>query len=323
MWFKVSILEPEESKRSSLKVPVVLCIFKRFDETKKVLEAVKKYSPNELFVIADGARNEIEAAKCAETRSLFDDLGWPCKVYKNFSEENLGGKVRVSSGISWVFKHVDRAIILEDDCVPHQDFFTFCAELLSKYAEEPRIMQIAGSNFQYGRQRTTYSYYFSNYPLCWGWATWGRAWKNFDIDIKTWPETRKKNLLKKVLNHRRAEKYWTHLFQDIYDGRIKNGWDYRWTLACWLQGGLTITPEKNLIANIGDTQDAAHMQNKSSHLINLPLDSLEFPLKDNPRIENESRADAFTFDTYYSSPFLWRLSRKLKKIMGIPLKNPW
>ncbi|MEL7508633.1 MAG: glycosyltransferase family 2 protein [Cyanobacteria bacterium J06554_1] len=319
----MSILRSRKNIFFDLKIPVVICIFKRFESTKKVLEAVKHYAPDQIFVIADGPRNKDEAVKCSKTRSLFNDVGWPCKVYRNFSEEKLGGKARVSSGISWVFKHVDKAIILEDDCMPSQDFFAFCAELLTKYAEEPRVMQIAGSNFQYGRRRTKYSYYFSNYPLCWGWATWRRAWKNFDIDIKAWPKAREKDLIKKVLNHNRAERYWTKLFQNIYDGRVKHGWDYRWTLACWLQGGLTITPEKNLVANIGNTNDAAHMQHKSSHLIDLSVDSLEFPLKHNPIIEKESKADAFTFDAYYSSPLLWRLSRKLKKMMGLDLKNPW
>ena len=32
----------------------------------------------------------------------------------------------MSTAISWFFEQEERGIILEDDCVPNLDFFTFC-----------------------------------------------------------------------------------------------------------------------------------------------------------------------------------------------------
>ncbi len=45
------------------------------------------------------------------------------------------------------------------------------------------------------------------------------------------------------------EPMWTKIFQSVYEGRIDT-WDYQWTFASWLQNGLTILPNINLVQNI-------------------------------------------------------------------------
>src|SRR5207248_1893350 len=99
-----------------------------------------------------------------------------------YSEVNLGCRKRVWSGLDWAFERTDRAIILEDDCLPDQSFFQFCEELLEKYADNPQVMHIGGTNFQ--QDNPTFSiaqsYYFSHIAQIWGWATWKRAWKKYD-----------------------------------------------------------------------------------------------------------------------------------------------
>ena len=148
-----------------LNTPVVLIIFNRPDTTAKVFEAIRQAKPSQLLVIADGPRPEKpgEAEKCAATRAIIDRIDWDCEVLKNYSEINLGCQQRVSSGLDWVFQTVETAIILEDDCLPHPTFFRFCAELLAKYRDEPRVMAISGDNFQCGQNsETDKSYYFSH-----------------------------------------------------------------------------------------------------------------------------------------------------------------
>src|SRR5690606_39168635 len=106
-----------------------------------------------------------------------DHVDWDCEVHRNYAESNMGCGRRPSSGISWVFEHVDRAIILEDDCVPDPTFFPFCEEMLERYAGDPRVMQISGRSVYDTAPQSHYSYYFSRQLNCWGWATWARAWK--------------------------------------------------------------------------------------------------------------------------------------------------
>src|SRR5580700_9379844 len=100
----------------------------------------------------------------------------------------MGAKMRLATGITWVFEHVDRAIILEHDCLPDPTFFRFCEELLEKYKDDERVMHISGTNFQAGNKRfdCRESYYFSLVPQIWGFATWARAWKHYDVAMKRW-----------------------------------------------------------------------------------------------------------------------------------------
>ena len=111
-----------------LETPVAFIIFNRPDTTERVFAEIAKAKPPKLLVVADGARtNKIgEAEKVAATRAIIQRVDWDCEVLTNFSEVNLGCKVRVSSGIDWVFEQVEEAIILEDDCLPDPTFFRFC-----------------------------------------------------------------------------------------------------------------------------------------------------------------------------------------------------
>ncbi len=157
-----------------IRTPVALIIFNRPDTTERVFAEIAKARPPKLFIIADGPREDRpgEAERCASARAIVDRVDWNCEVQKNYSDVNLGCGARPATGISWVFDQVEEAIILEDDCIAHPTFFRFCDELLEKYRDDERIMHIAGNNFQFGNQRTSFSYFFSHHNICWGWASW-------------------------------------------------------------------------------------------------------------------------------------------------------
>jgi hypothetical protein len=299
-----------------MKTPVVLLIFNRPDTTEKVFEAIRQAKPPKFFVVADGPRKDkpdgIE--KCAAARAIIDRVNWDCEVFTNYSEENLGCKLRVSTGLDWVFSQVEEAIILEDDCLPHPSFFCFCEELLNYYRDDERIMIISGDNFQFGRKRTEYSYYFSRYPHCWGWATWKRAWQYYDIEMKLWPKIRDSNCFKYVLEEPRAFKYWSRIFQSTYDEKI-DSWAYRWTFACWLQNGLTILPNVNLVSNIGFGTESTHTVDSKNPFANLPVQEMYLPLNHPPFVIRDNEADKFTQNTMFAIPLTKRLYLKLKKYL--------
>jgi hypothetical protein len=169
--------------------PVLFLIFNRPNTTEQVFEAIAKAKPRCLFVAADGPRTdkEGEAEKCQAVRDIIKRVDWDCEVKTLFREQNLGCKEAVSSAITWFFEQVEEGIILEDDCLPSDSFFSFCAELLEKYRDDKRIMMISGDNFQDGIQRGDASYYFSSVPWIWGWATWRRAWRLYDREMQTFP----------------------------------------------------------------------------------------------------------------------------------------
>ena len=300
-----------------MKTPVAFLIFNRPDTTEKVFEAIRAAKPPKLLVVADGARSDRpdEAEKCEAARKIIEGVDWQCEVLTNYSEVNLGCKQRVSSGLDWVFKNVEEAIILEDDCVPHPTFFHFCEELLNYYRDDERIMVISGDNYQFGHKRTQYSYYFSRYNHCWGWATWRRAWQYYDIEMKLWSKIRDGNWLRAILEEPRAVKYWSKIFQAVYEEKI-NSWAYRWTFACWLQSGLTVLPNVNLVSNIGFGTEGTHTTDSRNPYANLPTEKICFPLQHPPFIIRDAEADKFTQDTHFNLPLMRRLINKAQRVVS-------
>jgi hypothetical protein len=301
----------------TIKTPIVFLIFNRPDTSQKVFDRIREVKPSRLFVIADGARtNKIgEKEKCQQVLKIIDSIDWNCELFTNYSETNLGCKTRISTGLDWVFSQVEEAIILEDDCLPDPSFFGFCEELLDRFREDKRVFAVSGNNFQFGQQRTNYSYYFSLYNHCWGWATWRRAWKYYDVEMKLWETIRDGNWLNDILHDYWAVKYWHNKYQETYEGKIDT-WDYQWTLACWLQNGLTILPNINLVSNIGfDHNDSTHTKNHNSPFANIPAKPMQFPLSHPPSMIRDVQADNFTYRKMFG--FWSRFYRKIQEILPI------
>ena len=172
------------------KQSVVVIIYNRPGHTRRLFEQIESLKPQRLFIIADGPKhnNPHDKKKCEECREIFNQADWTESVYKNFAASNMGLKTRVSSGLDWVFTYTDQAIILEDDCIPSEDFFSYCSLALEEFESNDEVLVITGDNFQNGIVRGDGSYYFSKYNHCWGWATWKRAWKLYDGNIEFWPE---------------------------------------------------------------------------------------------------------------------------------------
>ena len=306
------------SSSSHNKTPVVLLIFNRPDTTRRVLEAVRAVRPSTLLVVADGPRPHVpsDTERCAETRALIDGVDWACDVRRKYADANMGLADRVASGLTWAFAQVETAIILEDDCVPHPSFFRFCTELLDRYAADTRIMAIAGDNFQFGARTAEYSYYFSRYPHCWGWATWRRAWRFYDHSMAAWPHIRERKLLDDIFESRSASRYWTRIFDATYSGRVSS-WANRWTLACWLQNGLSILPAVNLVSNIGFGSHGTHTRDDSP-FGNMEVHPLAFPLKHPPYVVRDAAADWITQRTLFRRPNLWqRVAYRIRHIKEV------
>jgi hypothetical protein len=309
-------------------IPVAFIIFKRPDTAARVFAEIAKARPSKLFVIADGPRADRpdEAEKCMATRAIIDRVDWECEVFKNYSDVNLGCGKRPATGISWVFEHVEGAMILEDDCVPHPTFFRFCQELLEKYRDDTRVMNIGGLSIY--QSRTPYSYDFSRLPACvGGWATWRRAWQHWDMQIKMWPVLHNTSWLLDILGNVRAAEHWKNIFDRTYtDAGNVNYWDYQWVFSCWAQSGLSIVPANtNLICNIGFGPEATHTK-VADERANLATAELVFPLRHPPHVIRNREMDClFVKDTLPAEqrqPAVHRqLRRKLSTILPSSLRN--
>ena len=240
-------------------------IFDRPVLTARVLQAIRAAQTRLLLVIADGPRLDRpgEVESCAATRALLKTVDWPCEVRADFSSVNLGCRRRISSGLNWVFQQVQEAIILEDDCLPHPSFFSFCSQMLERYRHDPRIMMISGGNFQPAEWTCRHSYYFSRYAHVLGWATWARAWRAYDADMTDWPTFRRTRRFAAMFSSRSERRFWVRTFEALYRRQVDT-WDGQWAFAIRRQGGLAIVPTVNLISNIGSGKDGTHYDPDSS-----------------------------------------------------------
>lgn len=297
-----------------LNTPVAFLIFNRPSTTKKVFEKIREARPNKLFIVADGPRKDKtgEEENCLAARKIVENIDWDCEVHKNYSDVNLGCKLRISSGIDWVFENTDEAIFLEDDCLPDQTFFQYCQELLQFYRDDPRIMMISGNNFQ--KDKTSeYSYYFSAYCHVWGWASWKRVWQKYDVEIKLWPEVKNKNLIESWLPRKKAVDHWIAEFDRAYMKKVDT-WDFQFLFTCWINNGLSILPEVNLVSNIGFGVEATNTTGTSNRSANIPYSSITFPLKHPPYIIRNLEADKYEEDNYTLYSFLGRMKRKILRV---------
>ncbi len=287
------------NKLSLFQTPVLLLVFNRPDTVQKVFKKICEIKPKKLYIASDGPRegNHNDIEKISQVREIVSKVNWPCKINSLFRDKNLGCKKSVSDAINWFFANEEQGIILEDDCVPHLDFFNFCENLLNHYAEDERVIVITGNNFQNGKLRGNASYYFSKYNHCWGWASWRRAWKNYEGEIKFWPKWNKSDVWLNLMHDKVERKYWKNIFDSVYEGKI-DSWAYPWLASAWYVNGLTATPNVNLVSNIGFGNDATHTKSKKNKYSKLKSHNLK-KIKHSNNIQIHVEADKYTSNYFF------------------------
>jgi hypothetical protein len=295
---------------SSLTTPVVFVIFNRPANTKTVFEQIRKAKPLKLYIIGDAPRPSVVAdlENCLEARNIVEAIDWDCQVFRNYSEKNLGCGVRIHTGLDWVFENEERAIILEDDCVPSLSFFTFCTKLLNLYNDDTRIMHISGERWNLEFKRNANSFFFSRYSHIWGWATWKRAWKLYDFEMKLWPEIKNGNYLKDIFQTKREISHWTKQFDSYYYKQEKTGWAIQWLFTVLINNGLCVVPNANLISNIG--VDGVHSSTISRYHFRPIEDNFEIIRTPEFVIEDKE------FDRYHFEKHIYhdyKIINKIKK----------
>lgn len=250
-------LESVSSEGSETSAAVAFFIFRRPETTARVFAEIRKAKPNKLYVIADGAREgwPEEQELVQRTRDVVAEIDWPCEVTRVYAEQNLGLRQRIFTGLDQVFYKENSAIILEDDCLPSQSFFTFCDELLEVHEKKENVALVSGFNFA-PSERLQADYFYSTSTYIWGWATWARTWQEFrtSAQVETWTKQETEQIKETF-----ASKIQMKEFLGMMSiANTLNTWDI--SLAVWVRQSnkLTIVPRLNLVENIGFGAEATH-----------------------------------------------------------------
>jgi len=312
----------------SFEIPILLVTWRRPDTTRELIKALRAVKPRYIYVSSDGARNADELNLVQATRDIIDrEIDWDCQVKKRFSELNLGCEKGYGGAITWFFDHVEQGIILQDDCIPHPDFFVFCETLLDRYRYDFRVWHISGNNFQDGQWRGSGDYYFSYYPHDWGWATWRSRWANYSHSRMIWNEVRiEKDFLQSAISDSVERSYWKEIWERLFSTGEPDSCSYHWILVCLANQGLAILPNRNLVYNIGFGADATHtFRSVSQGSTDDGLVINNHPVL----IYQDKKADAYTFKSHFggdqyrrSRSLVWSCFIRVKLLFARPLYYP-
>lgn len=323
----------KEAMLNRFETPILLITFNRPTHTRKVFEEIKRKQPKYLYIFQDGAREnkEDDFVKCEAVRAIFsNEIDWDCELKTFYSEENLGCGKGPVAGISWFFENVEAGLIFEDDAVPNSDFFEYAAQLLERYANHTEIRAIGSMKID-SRQYGNSSYYFSmmNRSLC-AWATWKRAWNDFDYYLDN---VSLKDLRRALRQYRLTAKeilYWTERLEEIHTDRLnESSWDIQFLFSIWLNQGMGICPNVNLSSNIGFDNEGTHTIHFDSPAANLTTQPI-LPLS-HPSIIKINRKSDLNYDKLYFQPieygwtgikrFPFRINKRIKLLLG--KKGSW
>lgn len=296
---------------NGMHVPVAIVFFNRLEPLKKLVARLAEAKPPRVYLISDGARKEKtgEFERVEACRTFMRKLPWACEIRENFASENLGCRKRVTSGLDWVFAQEERAIILEDDCIPEPEFFTWAEKMLDRYKDEPKVLSIGGTNLRPQLCDQSKDCMMTKYAMIWGWATWRRAWIKNEKDLANFLQACRIHKFKKWLGKWRAEWYWRYLLT-----HVKSSWGYRWAFTHFVNEAYCVVPPVNLVENIGMTDALATHTSDNPYELAKSDRIWRMANKQPGRVVSNDKLDCWTEDHQFSRSFIERLKWLGRKI---------
>ena len=266
-------------------VPVLLIFFVRDDVLKQTFASVKEAKPSALLLWQDGPRenNPEDVVAIQRCREVVEDIDWDCKVYKNYHDENMGCDPSTFLAQKWAFSLVDKCIILEDDRVPCPSFYPFCKELLDKYENDERINHICGTNLLGDNTACQSDYFFAPAGSS-TWASWRRVAREWDEQYSFLDDEYAMSCLKS--NKSKSEFDALLKTSKRHRSTGKQYWETILGMGCALHHRLAIIPKKNMVRDLGLTDNATHaiadvrlLPKATRRMFNMDAFDVSFPLK--------------------------------------------
>lgn len=290
-----------------MKLPVLILTYNRPNKLIKVLDIVKRNTDKKfIYVSVDGPKNKNDKRKIKKIKYI---LKKNSITNIKYNDVNYGCKKAVFSALDWFFDFVNCGIILEDDCVPNDKFFLYCNTLLKKYENNKCIFSINGTSpIQF--KENEFTYYYSSYPLVWGWATWRDRWFGIDKNIREWNKFIKTDEWKNKFDNM-ERKYWENKMYQVLNGDLDT-WDYQIFANMFMNDQKSIMPLHNMIKNIGFDKYATHTKDSNNEKSKLIYGNYEKYVNNNNMYKN-SILDKEIYNLFFN-----KINKTVKKLT---LKN--
>ena len=256
--------------------PIIYVFFNRPDLTRLSFARVRALRPRRLHLISDGPRPEHpgDAQNCSATRAIVEGMiDWPCEVSRDFASQNLGCGRRLSTGLTAAFAELGEAVVLEDDILPHPDFFSFCARQLETHRDNPLVHAISGFNPLVRFQPAAGPAIPTIFNSIWGWASWQRAWKDYRFDLAAWDQAETRERIRRHVGSALIFQRFAAHFQELVQRGVDT-WDFQWTFTMLAHGRHALVSSVNLIENIGFDGRATHTTSTEPYFRGLKTDAV-------------------------------------------------
>ena len=251
--------------------PIILFVYNRLWHTQQTIEALQKNkfaSESELFVYADGAKNEKANDQVLQVRDYIKEVGGFKKVTIIERDKNWGLANSIIDGVTQTVKKFGKVIVLEDDLVTSPFFLRYMNDALEFYKDEHKVMHISGWNYPI-ESPTNNDVFLYRTMDCWGWATWADSWNYFEKDTdKLVSKFTKKDI--QNFNLDGLNDVWIQVVLNKYN-QI-NTWAVYWYASIFSRQGLCLNPVKSFVKNIGHDGSGTHC-NDDSYVDNVVLNT--------------------------------------------------
>lgn len=238
--------------------PICLFVFNRPEHAVRTLAALcvnPGASLSELFVFSDAPRNEKDVEQVDRVREIVRDVQGFRSVTVVERDRNFGLAASITDGVGQLCDRYGKVIVVEDDLVVAPGFLDFMNQCLNRYIDDNRVMQISGYMYpgEFGSRADTF---FLPMISCWGWATWDRAWVQYDPAMGGYDCLVQDADLRARFNLHGAYDYMGMLEQQRR-GEI-DSWGIRWHLSVFMLDGLVLYPAQSLVINAGIDGSGTH-----------------------------------------------------------------
>lgn len=237
--------------------PIALFVYNRPDHTRRTLSYLQKNllaEDSRLFIFSDGAKTDDDRASVQEVRQIAAEVTGFKSVKVISRKQNMGLANSIISGVTQLVNEYGKVIVFEDDLLSSPYSLRFFNDALTRYEDNDEVMHIGAYMFDI-KDKTLPETFFFRAAFSWGWATWARAWKNFEPDIDKLIQAFDKEKINQF-SIDGTMNFWKQM-QDFKAGK-NNSWAIRWYASIFLKKGLTLNPLHSLIHNIGHDGSGVH-----------------------------------------------------------------
>lgn len=233
------------------RAPVAVFAYNRPDRLRAMIDSLKAcrgFSDTAVRIFVDGPKRDEDGAAVHEVRTLVQNLALP-NISWSFQQENRGLRQSVFTGVSEIIERDGRAIVLEDDLILSPISLDYFNLMLREYEFNDRVWSVAGYIYDAPMLRNSSRALMLPFTHPWGWATWARAWRQFELDSRPTDETLNAQAFARAFDMNGLYPFSAQLKNSI-DGRV-NSWFIHWYYTIFDHGGASIFPPRRLIDNYG------------------------------------------------------------------------